>query len=351
MRRSQVLFENRRYDEAASQALAILQEDPRSPLGHVLLARIHLAEGDFDTGVAECEEAIALNRRHPDAWLLLGHVYHRKGLQVQAITAYREALDLRPDFTEARLSLGYLCKELRRNAEVVVEMERALKEEPDLLSARLLLAEARLELGDAAGALEDAREAIRLNPELPRAHYAAGSCLMKLERYEEAGRAFDEATAVNPVGIVGLLAAAGHRLDERRLDEALALCKQAEKLQPRFGGTALLLGIILLETDRPLEAVDSLRRAQSRIPGSAVVQYHLGRSFERLGQRLEAETSYKEALRHDPTMGEARSRLAQLYAQSGDGDAALASFIRTLSVMPPVNGQGGKDPGTPASAE
>ncbi len=347
VRRSQVLFENRHYDEAAAEARAILEGDPRSPLAHTMLARIHIVQGDLDKARSECERAIASNPRQAEARLLIAHIYHRRGLQAQAITAYREALALRSDFTEARLSLAYLYKELDSHREVIRETERALEKEPDLLPARLLLAEARLALGDVKKALEDAREAVRLNPQLPQAHHLAGNCLMSLGRYQEAGRAFDEATAANPVALVGLVSGAARLLEERQLDEALALCDKAEILQPRFAGTAALRGIILLENDLAREAIDSLRQAQRRMPGSAAILYHLGRAYERLGQRLEAETSYQEALRHNPMMGEARARLANLYSARGDGKAALTAFTRTLAATRPVDHQEGTDLGLP----
>ena len=87
-----------------------------------------------------------------------------------------------------------------------------------------------------------------------------------------------------------------------RLEEAIAECEIAIRLDPDFGNPYNDIGVYLLDLGRPAEAVPWLEKAitAKRYCCYQFPHFNLGRVLLEQGKIEEAKRSFEQALEHDP---------------------------------------------------
>ena len=83
---------------------------------------------------------------------------------------------------------------------------------------------------------------------------------------------------------------------------------------PADAGARYNLGNVLLELDRPAEALEPCAAAVRLGPGLVEAHNNLGSALAQLGRLDEAQAQFEEALRIEPGYAPARGNLAQLQA-------------------------------------
>ncbi|MDQ3280203.1 MAG: sulfatase-like hydrolase/transferase [Acidobacteriota bacterium] len=189
-----------------------------------------------DEAIAAMRQLLAHNPRLNDVWSKLGELLVATGQYDQAIAAYHSAIAQSERFSpDLALGLGFAYLEAGKNNEAAKHAELALKESPreaHELLARVMLAEGRfadaeqharaaIEIGDrqprsilllaevqrGAGRLQDALQTVdeatrRANdlevPHLYGADYLRGDILARLDRPDEAMRAYEREIAMSP---------------------------------------------------------------------------------------------------------------------------------------------------------
>ena len=86
----------------------------------------------------------------------------------------------------------------REYAVAIACYDRSVALDPSAHATYTNRAAARLARGDASGALDDADAALARHPGWVKGHYRRGACLMALERYDEATRAYRAGLEVDP---------------------------------------------------------------------------------------------------------------------------------------------------------
>ncbi len=152
-----------------------------------------------------------------------------------------------------------------------------------------LLAVTKFQQGYREGALDLMKRALELAPDVVGLRFNYASMLVELRHYDEAEAALNRVLAANP-----------------EFDPAL--------------GT---LGTVLLETGRPVEAIEALRKAVSLAPGHADYASILAAAFARLYQFENAERALRHAWSLAPANAELRLKLAiRLYDNKKFAEAA-----------------------------
>jgi tetratricopeptide (TPR) repeat protein len=118
-----------------------------------------------------------------------------------------------------------------------------------------------------------------------------------------------------------------------RLEEAIAEFRQELKVSPADPLVSLRLGIALMESRRPAEALPALDLAARAEPPEAEAFHYLGRAQLALGLVAEAATSLRRALElvkgppfDEVQRGSIHYNLAQALRKTGAGDEAAAHF-------------------------
>ncbi|MEX5727866.1 tetratricopeptide (TPR) repeat protein [Rhodovulum iodosum] len=251
---------------------------------------------------------------------------------------------LAPDNTDAMLMSAALLESQRQYVLASETYSRVPEDDPAYYAAVLGQAEALRESGDADAAIEVLRALAETHPDIAVVHVTLGDTLRRLERFEEARQAYDNAIALlgEPErrqwivyyarGIVNeridrweaaeadfrkalelepdqpqVLNYLGYSYVEMQtnLDEALDMIERAVEARPNDGYITDSLGWVLYRLGRYREAVPQMERAAELEPVDPIVNDHLGDVYWAVGRQLEARFQWRRALSFDPEKDEA----------------------------------------------
>ena len=141
----------------------------------------------------------------------------------------------------------------------------------------------------------------------------------------------EEARRLAPENLDVLRAAGSIYLDLSLVDPtaqatAITALEAVRRAAPSDVPASLSLGQLYLEHRQPAQAVQVLRDLISRVPQQRVAYALLIEALMRSERRREAEDALGEILAFDPASLESRLNLADLQAERGDHDSALATL-------------------------
>lgn len=307
----------RRDLDGAERALAPLSLLGQSNDANVLsmMGAIRLNQNRFAEAVAILSQGRVMAPREPMIVLNLARALAAMGRVAEARDAFRAAIKLKPDFVEALFEYAHM---LHRT-----------------------------------GALEEAehgfRQLLRVMPADAHAKLALGSVLL------DAGRPLEAEVILRR----GLGEAADPRLKaqfhlqlsmalrrQRRDDEALTACDQAEALDPGLPGIALHRADTLQNLTRYGEALAILKAQVARFPADPGLHHAYNDLLYRLDHSREFLKSYDQApqsrplllgkaffLVHEKRYAEAHAICDALLARDPNDLVAAFSAANTLSLM------------------
>ncbi|WP_161993694.1 tetratricopeptide repeat protein [Muricoccus nepalensis] len=330
-------------------------------------ALAHHRAGDLALAEPLYRSALALRPRHFQALHLLGLLHAMRGDPAGAIPLLRQALeeDARHGFVHS--NLGNALVETGQAEEALATFDRAIALEPGLVEARVGRANALQALNRPAEALEALDAARALGADMAELHNNRGNALRALDRPAEALEAYDRALARNPNYASAHANRATALVDLQRDAEAYASIATALLLRPDDPGFLNTQGVVLRALQRPEEALACLDRAIALAPGLAdphanrtIALCDLGRHAEalesaeralalsggaaahrnraevlaRLSRHAEAEVADREALRRDPSSGQAWNGRGIALTELGRFEEAMECFDRAALLFP-----------------
>ena len=256
---------------------ALVRQFPDLALAHYGLGRVKSVLGDSTGAAAHFQRAVDLEPEFGPAHYSLALAYRHRGSPalVQAhLEAYRQfgtrspalrdrLLDqIKPLNGTARdlLAEGVRLGEAGRLTEAIAVHLKAVAADPADAQAHVNLISLYGRVGNTGQAASHYRAALGLGGSLADAHYNYGVLLAAGNRYEEAAAAFRLALGVDSFhapahnNLAALLARHG------RLADAASHYRQALASDPQHRAARFNLGRVLVALDRPLEAVDELRK-------------------------------------------------------------------------------------------
>jgi Flp pilus assembly protein TadD len=184
---------------------------------------------------------------------------------------------------------------------------------------------------DFVSAEQCSRKALELAPRQPMLHQNLGIALLRQNRPAEAEAAFNTALTLQPGWPDALTELGNACLKQGKADEAEQNYEQALACAP--GISAAVLGLSTLLVSRfEYDRAKLLLSKAAQLPAEG--QYLLGVCHKELGELIQAENSYREALRLDERHTGALAGLAELRALSGDPEAGLALLDGALEHRP-----------------
>ena len=284
------------WDKAESEARRVVELDPKSPEGRVLLARARIGKRDFVGALATTEKAesrpahlqraiaryqrgempkardelvktqrdgkmsaeaaawyaltdLALKRTDKAAALLekltagssapaiafvaLGRVRAAEGKPEEAERAWRAATERDPRSPDALSALGLALLARDKAADAIEPLARAVALDGSRFADRVALAEAHLAGGDAKAASEDLDPVLAAKPRDPDALRVMAASWLATKSFGEARRAADRAAAAAPRDARPLVIAATASLQIGELANAKRYAARAARLDPK----------------------------------------------------------------------------------------------------------------------
>lgn len=166
--------------------------------------------------------------------------------------------------------------------------------------------------------------------------YYLGRTKYNENRFNEAVNAFQQALSLSPKNIkaednLGLSYDGLGRKQEAEQAYRNAIRWQSQLLQ-EDPGPYLDLGILLIEQNRPQDAIPYLRQASQISPHDPKAHEQLGKAYAGMGHLPEAQVELERAVEASPNDGALHYVLGQIYRRQGMKDKAQAEFEKSESL-------------------
>jgi tetratricopeptide (TPR) repeat protein len=231
------------------------------PLGQ--LAGMALAQKQPDVALGRVTKQITLVPTSGGFQYLLGIVYLARREPVLAESAFLKATELEPTLTDAYVRLGNLYGASGRYDEALTKVNEALKVNSRTLRAQMLQGIVYERKGDIGKAQEAYERVLTLSPRFaPAANNLAWL-------YSE------------------------HGGDQ---EKALQLARTAKEAAPEDPNVSDTLGWILYKRGVYQQAHGFLKESASKLPGTPLVQYHLGLASLKVGDKEGARSALTAAV-------------------------------------------------------
>lgn len=281
---SRLLIDQKRFDEAISRLLAVLESDPGFDEARILLGLAYHEQGRDEAAVGILKEVVPASGQYEDATLMLIKLIGK----TQGVKAVEDALREKIRDVKTRRAIFYsalagLLRERKDYAAAEAIFEEAMALYPTESELYLEYAVLQDDLGGTEKALTAMKKLLAAKPDDPYALNYIG--------YTWADRG-------------------------ENLDQALDYVRRAMAQKPEDGFVRDSLGWVLFKMGRFAEAVVELEKARAIEPDDPTVNEHLGDAYMKMGRVREALKIWAKAL-DAPKEETEKQRLRQKMKDAG----------------------------------
>ena len=264
---------------------------------------------------------------------LLGHALMKQGRLQEAEEQIRFALSMEPQSPLLLEDLGSIFAMQNRFAEAIPWFEAAIKREPRLPLAHKKLGQALAALGKGEEADQEFREYLELDTDKGR----VASALEHLQagRVEEAVESLQGILRDNPDNVDAMRNLAGIYFSKKlHLDDAEALLRHAVQVAPGFVAAWMLLGPVLMERSKFLDAIDAFSEATRLAPNDAEAWAGLGNAHARASNVEQGVDAFARSVALDPNAPGVQMGYAHVLKTVGDQAGALQAYRAAIREKP-----------------
>ena len=359
--------------EAGTQFREILTMDPKSidALNH--LAEILAAQKRYSAAIGYWDKALSLDPGNIDAGMARAIALSENGDQNAATASLQKIVKAHPDLAVAHFNLGTVYANQKSFRQASDEYREASRLSPADPEARFALAKCLVFLGEYAEAIPTLKASVLSHPKAFEPHYLLGLSYRGLEQYPQAEEQLRSAAAIEPdhadlqfnLGLVILRSG--------RAKEAVPHLQKAIQLDPTSEGPRLQLAIALkdlkqtqqsakvyqdvreteqsnllknqfttegakanqlLAAGQAAQAAEVYRQMLQIQPRDAHTYYNLSLALDMDGKFPAERQALETAIKLDPTVAQARSKLGVLDMSQGHVDDAIRNFKRAIEIDP-----------------
>lgn len=365
------LLQQDRPAEALRIFERILKVAPQSPVALLGQAMALHRVGRNDEAEAVFQKVLTLTPDSEIVWLELGQFYVETGRTDDAIAAYERVERAATSEQQRRLTASLLNPQYARKLErLTADLERgkadiaaivdfgatlvrrglhqdavkllrqAVEDAPNDAQLHLWLGRAEIALGEVERGLAQVEHSARLAPGDPGPAYELAQVYERLNRYDEAERAWQEVIrrARDDVTLredaeqgYGLLRAR-RRVQAEDLAGALA---EMDKLVARFPAVERLRvgqGRLLLALNRDAEAEEVFAHLLAQDPENIALLLQLADTYREEARPQRAEQMYRAALEIDPENVGVHIALGRFFQGSGRDEEAFQALEQALAL-------------------
>jgi tetratricopeptide (TPR) repeat protein len=217
--------------------------------------------------------------------------------------------------TVLSFSDGEAAYRARKYEEALTIFDAYVLRHPSNAWGHYMLALSAWKHGDYAKSEQAFAKALSIDPGHIKSRVNLSRVLIDLNRHAEAIELLTRAADIDPESreVHRLLGRTYHALGQT--DDAVQAYRHALELNERDAWSLNDLALVLLDANRPDEALPLLIQAVEVRKGVAEFHNHLGLALERTGHLNAAAAAYDTALRVDPAYDAAKQNLARLDPQ------------------------------------
>jgi tetratricopeptide (TPR) repeat protein len=318
-------------DTAAEHFKAAAALSPEDPLPLVLLSQAERAQGNIAAALLALKGASALmGSKDASIRQQMAELYRENGNHAEAIKVLKEMLanaELGPDET---LQLARMQAHQGDAEGAYQTLDRIQAADPDNPEAKVVEVEIQLSSGDELLATKLLDELIAARPDLVAARVVRARYLLANQEPQLAEADLAQITGLRALEpeVVELKARAWNQM--KRYEEAHKALTGISAARPRDVELMSLLAEVKLNMNQPIEAEQLVDKVLGIRPGWPRALFVRGLAQEALGDWDRAKENYEEALRANPWLGSALSRMWRIHEKEGRTAEAIATLERLL---------------------
>lgn len=269
-------------------------------------------KNDSDRALADCNEAIRINRNTAAAYLNRGNVYLNKSDPDRALADFNEAVRLDPKSAWAFAARGGLYANKGDVERALADLGEAIKLDPSYALAHFARGDLYRRQGDLARAMEDMNETLKLDPNYALAYFTRGRLSYSLGNAPAALEDFGKAIKLdgNDAAAYFNRGVAYYAIGGRTPD-AIADFTKAAELNPKDAYAALWRELAERRNNTPGHLAEAAKQLDMTAWPAPVIRHFLG--------ELTIEQTFTAASDADPHVKAAQTCEANFYS----GEIAL----------------------------
>ena len=279
-------------------AAAVFAADARSPYDAGARAQ---AEGNSHLAVEKYMAALAANPAYLGAMTGMAESFFLLEEYDEALRWVTEALKYDRGSVGLLVLQGRVLIGLGRPAEARKQFSLVLSQRPNDLEARFGMAEADIAEGRTRNALSQYSQTLRLAPESRKALLSLALLSESLGDSAAASRYYELALRSHSSDPGVQLAVAQWEAGLRRLESAERHARTALSLAPGLPRARIVLGGILLDMGKAVEAAAELREAVAADRDNPIAWHTLGMAYRKAGDAAKAIASFASGLSAVPS--------------------------------------------------
>ncbi len=328
-------YETGKYDLAAQEIAPILAANEQHPMASLVQAKLLIREQKNNEALVILDRLVRDVPRWGEAFYLKGVAHLDKGEMELSYNAVDQALKLAPYDPDARTLMAHHLF-LKRDFEAAKkDAISVLQVAPSNFRAAIILGKSLLALGKTDDAAKLFTEMESQAPENIEILYNKAAACLAQKDIPKATVALEKILTLKPDFTPALVAMSGILIENKKVDQAIALVRKHLQASPKNLDYHLLLaGILEKYGSSPDEALQLLRQAQEISPDSSRVYGMISALLVRMGKKEEAIKEYRMLVEKNPSDVRGHMALGTLLDQSGDTAGAKAAYEKALELQP-----------------
>lgn len=194
-----------RLPEASDKFQQAIEVHSANSTAHYGLGEVYLQQNNVDGAIKELNTALYLNRNSAPVHVALGKAYEAQNNFDAALKNYERAAIIKPEYKDAykhqvdlHLKLGRHYESENNTVAALKEYKQAIFIDPHNSEPYLHMAGMCENRGDLELAIHELRSGAELNPQSPELYQRIGETNLKLEKTDDAIKAFERAISLKP---------------------------------------------------------------------------------------------------------------------------------------------------------
>jgi tetratricopeptide (TPR) repeat protein len=370
--RGQLRLDQGRLDESIQDFQKFLTAEPKSALGHYLMAEAYTRQGNANQAESQLRMATEIAPRMIQPRMMLGALEMKQGHIDQAVNDLGNAVAEKPNFvtpyvmhsmaiaSQGRLgeaekdllprveefpqpdaqaltyrSLAWIKYYQRKPAEAQQYAAKSYGLDPNSRDSLYLLALTYVSLKNVDAGLSVIRAKADARPTWAPGYEVLGQMYLLAHRYSEAETALKKAVQIDPNSSLAQFALGGAAMSQNKLDEAADIYKKLSEKQPRLVGPQMLLGQIAEMRGTPNEAIPHYKKVLEIEPDNAVVKNNMAWIYTENGGNIDVALHLAEEAKEqrpdDPSISDT---LGWIYIKKQNYEAAIRLLRKSVAKNP-----------------
>jgi tetratricopeptide (TPR) repeat protein len=313
--------------EAEKLAKEVLDKDPNSIEGHILMGGVLFAQEQKDKAFAELNHAVEIDPKRVESYLSLARFYMVTKDRDKAEETYKRALSVNSNSVIAHTEYGKFLAVSNRLPEAEAELLKAVQVGPTDRNARFVLASYYLVARQFDKAEQAYKSLAALEPDKPESQAVLADFYSSINRTDDAVKIYQDILAKSPDYLQGRYRLAEILLTRNDIQGANAQIDEAFKKDKNDRQALLLRARVRAQNgqiDGLKSAIDDLKEVLKQEPNSRPALYFLAQTNFRLGLIDQARAFAADLEKNYPDYLPAKLMQLQISLAGGDYKSAVS---------------------------